>query len=555
MLRHLHVKDIVLIEEAQLEFADGLCVLTGETGAGKSILLDALGLVLGSRAEARLVRAGKEQGSVVAEFDAASHPAIPALLEELGITHENGELVLRRVLTTDGKTRCFINDQTVSVGALKQLGEMLVEIYGQHDQRGLLDPSSHRELLDEFAGLAKPRAKVEAAYTDWTRSRGELEAVLAEIAAAKREEEYLRHIFTELESFSPEAGEEEKLAEKRQWMMQGEKARETLAASLQELQGEHSVGASLRAAARMLARSPAAAGDRFAKVLEALERAEVEVNEAEAELERLIIESDYNPAELEKLEERLFGLRGLARKHQVTVDELANLLEETRRKLATLDGQTQSVAALEKAVETTRAAFVKEATALCAARAKAAQVLEKAIMAELGGLKMAGTRFTVQLEKLEEQNWHSHGMDRVTYLAATNAGNPPAPLAKIASGGELSRFMLAMKVAMADLRSASTLIFDEIDTGTGGATADAIGKRLAKLGKRQQVLVVTHLPQVAACGSHHLRVSKSSAKGSTRTKVEALDETTRREEVARMLAGATVTDEARAAADKLMAAE
>lgn len=553
MLVQLAIRDIVLIEQANIPFAKGLCVLSGETGAGKSILLDSLGLAIGNRAEARLVRAGREQGVVTAEFDIASHPVLRQTLDDLGLEVEGDTLIIRRILTADGKSRCFINDQPVSVTALKTVGEMLVEIHGQHDQRGLLDPASHRDLLDAFGALHRERSASEAAYRAWRAKADELAALQAEVAKAQAEEDYLRHMLGELEALKPQAGEEETLATKRQDMMHGEKRIAAIQSALDELQGNTSVATSLHAAVRMLTRSTALEADATAKVMETLERAALEVDEAVAELERIAHESRFDPAELERLEERLFALRGLARKHNTGVDELKPLLEDTRARLGLLESQTTSLGALEEAVKVARAAYLAAAEALSDKRTKAAAALEKAVMTELDGLKMGGTKVTVAMEPLAEANWQAEGIDKVTFLAATNPGSPPAQLHKIASGGELSRFMLALKVAMRDVRSTPTVIFDEIDTGTGGAVADAIGRRLARLGEVAQVLVVTHLPQVAARGGHHLHVSKAAKDNVTRTQVVALAAHERQEELARMLAGEAITDEARAAAGKLMA--
>lgn len=553
MLMQLSIRDIVLIEQATIPFAQGLCVLSGETGAGKSILLDSLGLATGNRAEARLVRAGKEQGVVTAEFDISGHPRIPQMLAELGLEAEGDMLIIRRILATDGKSRCFVNDQPVSVAALKAIGEELVEIHGQHDQRGLLDPSSHRDLLDAYGGLHKERAATEAAYRHWRGKAEELANLQAMVEKAQAEEGYLRHMLGELEALKPQAGEEEALAEKRQRMMHGEKRIDAIRSALDELQGTTSVATSLHAAVRMLTRSTALEADMTAKVTETLERAALEVDEAIAELERIAHESRFDPVELERLEERLFALRGLARKHNTTVDELKALMEDTRARLSLLETQATSLDALQEAVRVARAEYHKAAETLSAKRRKAAAALEKAVTEELSGLRMSGTQVVVALEPLAEANWQAEGIDKVTFLAATNPGSPPGQLHKIASGGELSRFMLALKVAMRDVRSTPTVIFDEIDTGTGGAVADAIGRRLARLGEVAQVLVVTHLPQVAARGGHHLHVSKAAKDNVTRTQVVVLSEDARKEELARMLAGEAITDEARAAAGKLMA--
>ncbi|MGB1539802.1 MAG: DNA repair protein RecN, partial [Rickettsiales bacterium] len=521
--------------------------------AGKSILLDSLGLAIGNRAEARLVRSGKDQGVVTAEFDLAKAPQAKAYLDELGLEIEGDQLFIRRILQTDGKSRCFINDQPTSVTALKTLGDMLVEIHGQHDQRGLLDPSSHRDLLDDYGNLGAARKKVESAFALWREKQAALSKLKAELAKAQAEEEYLRHALAELEDMAPEPDEEDALAEKRQFMMQGEKRVEAIQSAMNELEGATSVSASLNSAVRMLTRSSALDGERCAKTLEILERAAVEVDEAVAELGRIAEESLFDPHELDRIEERLFGLRDLARKHRTDIAGLAPLQIELKAKLDLLENQTTSMGTLEEEVKATREAYVEAAQALSKKRHTTSKALEKAVMDELSGLKMAGTKIVAEVTSLAEDHWQAEGMDKVVFLASTNPGSPPAPLAKIASGGELSRFMLALKVAMRELRSTPTVIFDEIDTGTGGAVADAIGKRLARLGEMAQVLVVTHLPQVAACGSHHLKISKAADKQTTRTQVEELSAAARQEELARMLAGADITDEARAAAGKLIA--
>lgn len=553
MLVQLAIRDIVLIEQANIPFAEGLCVLSGETGAGKSILLDSLGLAIGKRAETRLVRAGKEQGIVTAEFDITDHKPLLQTLADLGIELEDTTLVIRRVLTSDGKSRCFLNDQPVSVTALKTIGEQLVEIHGQHDQRGLLDPSSHRDLLDDFGGLHKERKASEQAFSLWRTKADELAELQTQVAKAQAEEEYLRHMLGELKELNPQTGEEDSLAEKRQNMMHGEKRIAAIQSALDELQGSTSVATSLHAAVRMLTRSTALEASATDKVMETLERAAVEVDEAVSDLERIAHDSQFSQSELERVEERLFALRGLARKHNTSVDGLRELLDATQQKLTLLENQTVSMGALEQEVAESRKAYVATAEVLSAKRSKCAATLEKAVMTELEGLKMGGTKVQVSIEPLNEAHWQAEGIDKIAFLASTNPGSPVAQLHKIASGGELSRFMLALKVAMRDVRSTPTVIFDEIDTGTGGAVADAIGRRLAKLGEVAQVLVVTHLPQVAARGGHHLHVSKAVTEGATRTQVVPLGNDERTEELARMLAGEAITDEARAAAHKLMA--
>lgn len=548
MLTMLLIQNIVLIERCEIVFGKGLTVLTGETGAGKSILLDALGLILGMRSDARLVRAGAKQASVSASF--VGHPALDALLSEMGI-EPDGELIIRRILTADGKGKCFINDTPVGVAALKHLAPGLIEIHGQHEG-GLLNVALHRVMLDAYGVPAKLLEEVRTAYNTWREAREALAALMAAAEAAEREREYLTHVHRELAALAPQPGEEEELAQARTRMMQGEKLAETLKDALAELQGGKGVSTLTHSAQRILARSSLAADGRFTAAIDALERAGNELAIAESEMEALLTQAAYDPRELERMEERLFALRGAARKHQVTPEGLTALLEEMRAKLALLTRQEQRTGELQREAETARKAYRAAAEKLTRQREKAAGMLEKAVAAELGSLKMPATVFAVQLSPLDESAAGEQGMDNVQFMAATNKGASLAPLHRIASGGELSRFMLALKVALAKVKTTPTMIFDEIDTGTGGAVADAIGQRLAKLGETHQVMVVTHLPQVAARAGTHLKVSKEERGAQTYTSVGTLSVKARREELARMLAGAEITKEARKAAAALL---
>jgi DNA repair protein RecN (Recombination protein N) len=552
MLSALSIRNIVLIEHCEITLGAGLCVLTGETGAGKSILLDALGLVLGNRAEARLVRFGKDQAVVSATFDVTGNKAAKAALEELGL-EATDELLIRRTLSPDGKTRCFINDVAVSVAGLKTLGGTLIEINGQHDGRGLLDPATHRDMLDGYGQLEKPTKAVREAYAVWKQQRETLAETERAIEAAMREKEYLLHMHKELKQFAPVAGEEEQLSDARTRMMQNEKLAQTITDAQNELGAGKGAATMLSAAQRILARSAQGVGGRFDAAIEALEAAGLHLEEAETAIEALLRTSEYDPQKLEQAEERLFALRAMARKYNVTADALPALLDEVSGKLERLKQGEHQLGALQQALAKARGEYIGVADILSKARAKAAARLEKDVAGELGSLKMAATQFKVEQEALSEDRWGAGGVDAVQFQAATNKGAALAPLHKIASGGELSRFMLAMKVALASVKSTPTLIFDEIDTGTGGAVADAIGQRLARLGDSYQVLVVTHLPQVAARGHSHLRVMKEEKSGATFTSVESLNAKTRKEELARMLAGAEVTPEARKAAEKLLA--
>ena len=556
MLASLAIRDVVLIDRLDLSFGPGLSVLTGETGAGKSILLDSLGLACGLRAEAGMVRSGQSQASVAAGFlPPAGHPAL-ALLQEQGIEADDDMLVLRRVVQADGRSRAFVNDQPVAVGLLKRLAALLVEVQGQHDQVGLADPASHAGLLDAFGALDGKRNAAGAAWRDWRAAERKLAEARDAIAAAQRDEEFLRHAVEELTSLSPEEGEEAELSKERQQLQQGERRAEQIAAALSELQPRDrrkgGPAEAMRQAARALERLPSPTNEECQPVLAALATAQDALSDAEALLERLLQEGGPDPRRLENLEERLFGLRAAARKHGVPVVELPTLLETLRERLGALDAGTGRVAQLEQAAATARARYLAAGAALSEARRAAAGKLEKALAKELPPLKLDRARLVVEVAAKEEGGWGPEGQDRVTFLVSTNPGQTPGQLMKIASGGELSRLMLALKVVLAAGSPVPTLVFDEVDAGIGGATAAAVGERLERVAERLQVLVVTHSPQVAARGAAHLRVSKSVKAGRASTLVEALPKAERREELARMLAGERVTEAARAAADSLL---
>jgi DNA repair protein RecN (Recombination protein N) len=560
MLTALSIRDVVLIERLDLAFGHGLTVLTGETGAGKSILLDSLGLALGARADAGLVRAGAEQASVTARFaPPGNHPA-GALLAEQGLETED-EIILRRVVTSDGRSRAFVNDQPAGVALLRRLGALLVEVQGQHDQMGLADPSGHAALLDAYGVPPALRADTARAWTGWRAALATLHAAREAIAQAARDQDWLRHAVDELAKLAPREGEEDALAAERQRLQQGEKRAEAIAGALAELapptQGRmRSPGpaAALRAAARALQRlaPPGAEDSAAAPALAAIERAEEAVAEAETLLTRLGAEAESDPRLLEAAEERLFSLRAAARKHSVAVVDLPALLDTLSSRLAALDTGTQEITALEQAAAAAAAAYRAAAEKLSAARARARGRLERAVATELPPLRLDRARFVVDISSLPEPDWGPAGTESVRFLIATNPGQPPGPLARVASGGELSRLMLALKVVLSADGSIPTLVFDEVDSGVGGATAAAVGERLARVADGVQVLVVTHSPQVAARGRAHLRVSKHAARGRTTTDVTVLGPGARREEIARMLAGETITDAARAAADELL---
>ena len=562
MLTALSIRDVVLIDRLDLSFGPGLTVLTGETGAGKSILLDSLGLALGVRAESGLVRAGCEQASVAACFTlAADHPAL-TLLAEQGLEAED-EIVLRRLVTKDGRSRAFVNDQPAGVGLLRRIGALLVEVQGQHDQMGLADPASHTMLLDLFGVPAECRDAVAASWRAWRLAVHRLEAARTAIEAARRDEEWLRHAVAELAALDPQLNEEDQLVADRQRLQQNERQAEAIAAAIAELTPRDRRGASgpaavLRSASRLLQRLvPAHVTDQAnpaRDALAALERAEEALAEADTILGRLAADADADPRLLEQTEERLFALRAAARKHGVAVVELPPLLESLGERLAHLESGEAQLLELERAAKATREHYVGSAEVLTKVRREAAAQLRDAVMADLPPLRLDKARFFVEVTDTPETAWGAGGADQVRFLIATNPGQEPGPLAKIASGGELSRLMLALKVVLSAGSTVPTLVFDEVDSGVGGATAASVGERLSRVAEAVQVLVVTHSPQVAARGVAHFLVSKAAKDARTATTVEPLNKRERREEIARMLAGETVTAAARAAAADLLGA-
>lgn len=549
MLTGLSIRDVVLIEALDLEFDAGLGVLTGETGAGKSILLDALGLALGARADSGLVRSGAEKAQVTASFDAPAN--VVALLAENDISMESGEaLMIRRSVRADGGSKAFINDQPCSAALLRDVGLHLVEIHGQHDDRGLLNPRGHRALLDAFGRC--DTASVSGLFAAWQDAKAKLESAREALENAARDREWLEHAVTELRRFAPQEGEEESLAGERADMQKGERIAEDLRAVLEAFEGSESGLAKLRSAARKLDRV-ATEHPLLAEALTALDRAVIEASEAEDKLIAATQALSFDPERLDAIEVRLFDLRGLARKHNVRPEELAQLTEELAAKLDAIEAGGEGLAKLEADVARHGDAYRKAASALSAQRKEAAKRLDAAVAGELAPLKLDAAKFQTAVEELPEDRWTATGMDRVEFLISTNPGAPFAPLAKIASGGELSRFILALKVALAEEGGAATIIFDEIDRGVGGAVASAIGERLARLAAvGKQLLAVTHSPQVAAKGQSHYFIAKSSEGTVTRTGVTRLDPEGRRQEIARMLSGAEITDEARAQAARLM---
>jgi len=554
MLARLSIRDIVLIERLDIEFSRGLAVLTGETGAGKSILLDAFALALGGRGDASLVRHGAEQGQVTAVFDVPKgHPAT-AILANNGF-EDNGEMILRRVQFADGRTRAFINDQAISVQTLKSVGAALVEIHGQHDERALVDAATHRRLLDAFAGLEKDVAALERLWDARRISKAALDEHRAGMERAAREADYLRHASDELKALAPKDGEETALAERRTVMMQGEKIAADLREAQDAVSGDHSPVAALSAAVRRLERRAANSPALVEPAVRAIDTAINALEEAGQHLAAALTAADFDPLELERIEERLFALRAASRKYSTPVDALAALAVRYAADVALIDAGAEQLKKLEAAADEADQRYAASAAKLSAARITSAEKLNKAVNAELAPLKLDRAKFTTQIDS-DPNSPGPQGFDRVEFWVQTNPGTRPGPLMKVASGGELSRFLLALKVVLSDRGSAPTLVFDEIDTGVGGAVADAIGARLARLAGQVQVMAVTHAPQVAARADQHLLISKDALDKGKRvaTRVNALAADHRREEIARMLAGAEITAEARAAADRLLKA-
>ena len=552
MLVHLSIRDIVLIDRLDIDFSRALSVLTGETGAGKSIVLDAFSLALGARGDASLVREGAEQGQVTASFDVPpDHPARRVLAAN-GLDGE-GEMILRRAQLADGRTRAFINDQPVSVQVLREVGRKLVEIHGQHDERALVDSATHRLLLDAFAGHLDQTVEVARLWEAWRAATAAVEAEQARLAKVFAEADYVRHALEELTALSPKADEEKALADRRALLMRAEKVAEDLKDAHETIAGAASPVPSLSALLRRLERRVTDAADLVGGPVKALEAALGALEEARDGLERALIAADFDPKELERIEERLFALRAAARKYGASVDDLAAVAARFASDAEAIDKGAERLAALQAAEKEAEAAYWAAADKLSAARKKAAAALDKAVDAELAPLKLERAEFQTAIESNRELAG-AEGQDRVEFWVRTNPGSRPGPLMKVASGGELARFLLALKVVLADRGSAPTLVFDEIDTAVGGAVSDAIGARLARLGAKVQVLSVTHAPQVAARAASHFLVSKEQA-GAKRvvTRMRALDAKQKREEIARMLAGAEVTEEARAAAERLIA--
>ncbi len=557
MLVSLAIRDVVLIDRLDLIFHDGLCVLTGETGAGKSILLDALGLALGSRADSRLLRSGAERAVVTAGFELPDgHPAFQTLADQ-GLDAEDGLLVLRRTLGADGRSRGFVNDQAVSANLLRELGDNLIEIQGQFEQRGLLDAATHRDLLDAYGGNTDQAAQVADLWQAWRSALAARTVAEEELRETRRDEAFLRHALEELDRLQPQAGEAQTLADQRNMLQHREQLLEAMNGALGELagsDGKPGADSALGTALRLLERATGKAGGRLEPVVAALGRATAEIEEALALIHSISADVDLDSNRLEEIEERYFALKELARKHSVEVDELAAVRDRLAGRLSGIDIGAERLEELGRQTQADRDAYLVASESLSGHRQAAAKALDSAVSAELPPLKLEKASFRTRVERMGEEAWSGHGIDRITFEVATNPGAPPGALARIASGGELSRFLLALKVVLAQVGQVKTLVFDEVDSGVGGATAHAVGERLERLARDRQILVVTHSPQVAARGAYHWRVHKEPDGERLATRVGQISAQERREEIARMLSGAEVTEEARAAADRLMGA-
>jgi DNA repair protein RecN (Recombination protein N) len=557
MLVNLSIRNVVLIDHLDLTFHEGLCVLTGETGAGKSILLDALGLALGGRADQRMLRPGETGAVVTAGFELdRNHPSL-AMLTDHGLSADDDLLVLRRSLSADGRSRAFVNDQPVSVSLLRSLGDRLIEIQGRFEQHGLLDSSTHRALLDDYGGLGPKAERVARLWRDRQAAREALDEARQTLDQARREETFLRHAVGEIEAVDPRPGELAALADQRSMLRHREALMEAINGALAELGGDHGrpgAEAALGTARRVLEGVSEQAAGRLDEALAALGRATTEAQEAIGALNAVSHDLEQDPSRLAEIEDRYFALIELARKHGVDVDGLADLLSDLTTRLAAVDGGREHLEELDRQCHEADEGYLRAARDLSAGRRRAAKKLDRAVSKELPALKLEKAVFETQVQPQEQDDWGAQGLDRVEFQVTTVSGAAPGPLGRIASAGELSRFLLALKVVLAEVSGGRGLVFDEVDSGIGGATAHAVGERLERLARDRQVLVVTHSPQVAARGHHHLRVVKRPEGAVTVARVDRLSSETRREEIARMLSGAEITDEARAAAERLLGA-
>ena len=554
MLSELTINNVVLIDKLDLEFKSGLSVLTGETGAGKSILLDSLGLVLGNRAEVSQIRQGTEKLSVTAVFEGeGKKEEVSEFLKEYEI-ETDGELVIKRTLDKNGKGKIFINDQLISAKLLKEIGKFLVEIHGQYDNQGLLNPANHKSILDAYGNYKDLKQTVKRCWQEYKQAEKARQEAEANIAQAKEDEDNLRHWVEELERIGTYSGEEEELSQKRLELMNAEKLIDNLKAAYSSLNGNFDIVSALRQAQTAMEKANQIVAGKYDAIVDILEQSRINAEEAQNEIEEATNNINLNQNELDKIEERIYALRSIARKHQVSVEELPEVLEKFKQRLNNLEMGEDGLQNLRQKEEQARLSYKEQAKELSSQRKATALVLDGKVMAELAPLKMEKAKFITQIEEQKPEEWSEDGIDKIQFTVSTNPNSPQGPLNKIASGGELARFMLALKVNLAQTSNVSTMIFDEVDAGVGGATAKAVGERLARLAKDVQVLVVTHSPQVAASGNHHYKVEKNTQQNVTTTQVRELNGIERQEEIARMLAGETVTQEARAAAKVLLSA-
>lgn len=558
LLESLSINNIVLIDKLNIHLDNGLCVLTGETGSGKSILLDALGLAIGYRSNSRLLRNGETMGSVIADFNITNNQNCKNLLNELGIDYDNN-IIIRRILYNDGRSKAFINDIQVTQSFLQNVGETLVEIHGQNEQIGLLNSSNHREILDQFGNLLDKRNIISNIFEKMKTSKDKLEELLSKKDNIEKEKDYLKHIINEIEALNLQPNEEQELAEKRILMMNKEKVLNVLNEVKDSLEGQYNVDKGISSAQHTLSRG-VRLGDNllekdknaFEEIIENLEQASININEASSKIEEIFDSLGFDNNTLESVEERLFAIRGLARKLNIQPDYILDLKMELEEKLSNLENQEVIIDDLEKEVKELKNNFLSNAKELSNSRKEVAKKLAEELMNELKPLKMEKTVFDVEFKELDENNWNKYGIDSVRFLASTNPGTPMNELSKIASGGELSRFMLALKVVLSKVNSVPTMIFDEIDTGISGAVAEAVGDRLKKLGQSLQVLVVTHHAQVASKGNYHLKVQKVQQNDKTNTNVIILEGKDRINEIARMFSGEIITDDALKVAEKML---
>lgn len=551
MLRSLNISNVVLIEQLDIDFKAGFGVLTGETGAGKSILLDSLGLVLGKRAETSLIRKGCEKLSVTAVFDNINNTEFQKLLTDNDLDIES-EIMIKRTLSTSGSGKIFFNDQPISAKLLKEIGKYLVEIHGQFDNQGLLNPANHLSILDNFGGYKSLLDNCQTAYASYKEATAKRISAENNIAKAKEDEDNLRHWINELEQLSPRIGEIEELQTRRQELMHAEKIIENLNYAYSALTQGKDVSSSLRAAQNGIDKANSYVDGKYDEIYSALDRALIEITDVVEQIESASSDIALNSSEQESIDSRIFALKDIARKHSVSVDDLAVTLENFKQQLSSIEMGEDGLNILRQDEQNKRINYIETANNLHKARVEAAQNLDTLVMNELPPLKMEKAKFVTLINKKAESEWSSLGFDDVCFTVATNPNSPQGPINKIASGGELARFMLALKVNLASSSNITTMIFDEVDTGIGGAVAQAVGERLSRLGQGVQVLVVTHSPQVAALGTYHFKVAKHTKNDITSTVVYPLSADERQEEIARMLAGETISDEARAAALKLM---